>query len=187
MPPGWKRGILMKKLSLMVLALGAVAASQAVVFEMEPNNGIASANSFGRMTPAPFADLGIGSLSAGDVDYYAVMLYAGESLNASVTQVPVVPSTLDSLLGLFDSAGNLIESDDDDGPGFVSSINRDITVTGMYYLAVSGFGDGDFNGSGHTESANYFLTVSAVPVPEPATMTALGLGIAALIRKRKQK
>ncbi len=176
----------MQKTILILMALGAVAAAQAVVFEIESNNTTATANSFGRMTPAPFADLGIGRVTPGDVDFYSVMLFAGESLNVSVTQVPVNPATFDSYLGLFDGGGTLIEADDDDGPGLVSSITFDVLSTGTYFLGVTGFGDSNFDGIGHSETANYFLTVSAVPVPEPATMTALGLGIVAVLKRRKK-
>lgn len=170
--------------SLLVVAAMA-AASQAVLFESEPNDNLASADAFTRAAPGPWADLAVANLFAGDVDYYSLQLYAGDTVTLSVTAVPF-SSSFDTYMGFFDPSGTLLEADDDDGVALTSSIQRDITVTGVYYIALTGFGDPDFNGSGHTEAANYYLTASVAPVPEPATMTALGLGAIALIRRRKR-
>lgn len=93
-----------------------------------------------------------------DVDYYRVPLNAGDTLLAEI----VTGSSLDSLLGLFDPSGStLVAVDDDGGTGFLSRIVYNVPTSGVYYLAVTTFGDTDFTGDG-TSGGRYVLQVDTV-------------------------
>ena len=94
----------------------------------------------------------------------------------------------DTELGLYDSAGNLIDDDDDGGAGLYSSITATLDI-GTYYIAVGEFNTvfGDFfsatgNGQfGDTEGGDYWINI----IPEPGTALLLGLGVVGLIRRRR--
>jgi len=79
----------------------------------------------------------------GDVDYFRFSAEAGTVLVAEI-----VSGQLDSLIGLFDSAGNLIAVDDDGGAGVLSRIVFPISDSGDYALAVGVWPDFDFDGVG---------------------------------------
>lgn len=72
------------------------------------------------------------------------------------------PSSADTLLGLFDSSGALLESDDDGAGGVLSQIEGIVPVGGMLTFAVSGVGDDGFTGS-HTEDGSYELRLQIQP------------------------
>ena len=93
----------------------------------------------------------------GDVDYYRFTLKAGTTLTAEI-----VGGGFDTVLGLFDSAGVLIEADDDDGVGLFSKIVRPITTDGVYYIAISAFADFDFDGDGGS-GGRYVIDLKANP------------------------
>lgn len=171
---------------ILISSLAVLSAmSQAVMFESEPNDTIATADMILRGGPGPMSEVAIASLAVGpgDVDFYAIRLEAGETLTAITTPLDGATfTTPDTIMALFDSSGE-IRFNDDAGNGFGSAFRHNITTTGLYWIGVSGFGDRDFTGGDHLEAGNYTLTVSVVP--EPATMTALALGAAALLRRRR--
>jgi hypothetical protein len=90
----------------------------------------------------------------GDVDYFRFAASAGDILIAEV-----VSGRLDSLIGLFDSAGNLIALDDDGGTGLLSKIQILLPADGDYVLAVTTFADFGFVGTG-TSGGRYVLDLS---------------------------
>jgi hypothetical protein len=47
---------------------------------------------------------------------------------------------LDTFVGLYDSLGTLIASDDDSGSGLDSSLSYDVQAAGEYYAVVRGYG-----------------------------------------------
>ena len=111
-----------------------------------------------------------GSLDAHDVDAYAFSLSAGQLLLAALFEDPAGEKN-DTQLGLFSgTAPPPVTSDDDAGPGFFSRLAFSVTSTGTQRIAVSGFGDANWNGS-HQEAANglvpYKLVVAAVSNPPP--------------------
>lgn len=122
----------------------------------EPNNSLNKA----RKVKLPFDTTAIQRYSeieptGGDVDYYRFNANAGQSLIAEV-----IGGTLDTVLGVFDEYGNLIEFDDDGGAGLLSKAVVELPVTGEYTLAVSTFPDFDFDGNG-ASGGRYVLDVFA--------------------------
>jgi hypothetical protein len=85
--------------------------------------------------------------AGGDVDYFKVKnLRAGKTLI-----VDLLSGQFDSVLGIFDSAGNQLAVDDDGGLGLLSRIEFVIPADGTYFIAVSAFDDFDFTGDGNTD------------------------------------
>lgn len=120
-----------------------------------------------------------GALVAGDVDYYSFTARAGDIV--TVESASLIGG-FDTLLALFSDTATLVFFDDDDSVGVQSALYFLAPYSGTYTIAVSGFGDSDFNGSGHTEEGNYALVVS-VPAPGAAAM----LGLAGLIGLRRRR
>jgi len=79
----------------------------------------------------------------GDVDYFSFNATAGQTLVAEI-----VTSSADTVLGLFDTTGNLIATDDDGGAGTLSRLVTEAPTDGRFFIAVSAFPDLDFSGDG---------------------------------------
>jgi len=125
-----------------------------------------------------------GSLAPGDLDFYGFSARAGSLLTFSVADTtPGDGFDNDSILGLFDSGGTMIDFDDDDGPGFLSGLHFIVPSDGTYYIAVSGFGDDGFTGD-HGEAFDYVLTATGY-VPAPTSAALLGLGGLLATRRRR--
>lgn len=154
--------------------------------EIEPNNTFSTAQLIARSLFALTGSVAIsGSVSPGDVDYFELPLLAGDFIAAQLVIVPG-PQGNSSVLGMFDPGANLVAYDLF-APNVLAGL---VPSTGGWRVAVSGFPDvgspflGDdgipFNGT-HTQSFNYLLTLSLIPVPEPGGLLALGTGIAGLL------
>lgn len=123
----------------------------------EPNDSYARA----RRIKLPFDSIPIPKFTeiepvGADVDYYRFRVSEGTTLVAEI-----VSGQLDSLIGLFDPAGNLIALDDDGGTGLLSQLIVPIPLTGEYTLAVSTFADFDFSGDGFS-GGRYVLDLFTV-------------------------
>lgn len=115
-------------------------------------------------------------------------------LNIS-TDANFAPSSADTELGIYDSAGNFIATDDDDGAGLLSLLahgnggaDGDLAA-GTYYIAAGGFnttfGATGFNvTSTSSRTGKMFLTIDS-NVPEPTSMALLALGAVAALRRRR--
>jgi hypothetical protein len=91
-----------------------------------------------------------------DVDYYRFRAEANTTLTAEI-----ISAEFDSLIGLFDEDGNLLDFDDDGGAGLLSKLVYPILEKGEYILAVTAFADFDFDGDGFSGGC-YVLDVFAV-------------------------
>jgi len=81
--------------------------------------------------------------TGGDIDWFRFQATGGNTLVAEV-----VTGQLDSLIALFDGAGNLVDADDDGGAGLLSKIVAPLAADGTYYLAVTTFPDTGLTGAG---------------------------------------
>ncbi|HEX2474630.1 MAG TPA: hypothetical protein VHK01_07790, partial [Lacipirellulaceae bacterium] len=152
------------------------------------------------------AQVGIGELLAGDVDFYRLNLREGQFLSAMTAPLGDMPNSFrspDTMLGLFEENGTpLIVGDDagDDSESpihpslasdspyvtdengfpelFGSGIRALIPADGVYYLGVTGYPDDDFVGD-HNEVGRYAMLIGvAAEIPEPTTLTAIVVCIA---------
>jgi hypothetical protein len=171
----------LRAFGLSPLVAAAVAASAlAAVTETEPNGSLNAAQAVGApLLAAAFPPAGAGALvsaelAAGDVDYFAVDLAAGEFFSAAVA-TDDEGALADPALALFDPGGVRVLVDDDAGPGFLPALRRRVAQSGTWTIGVTGFGDADFDGAGHAEAFDYRLVLSVTteppnfPEPDPDT------------------
>ena len=98
--------------------------------------------------------------AAGDRDWVAVTLTAGEIYQISLTGVTLS----DPYLYVYDSAGVLVAANDDFGGSPDSGLTYTATTTGTYYVAAAAYGDG---GSG-----TYSMEVQVAAPADLATLAA---------------
>ena len=107
-----------------------------------------------------------------DVDLFALNLSAGDRVTVDVaTQLRSSP--LNSVVRVFDSAGNEIAFNDDFPGGFDSTVQFIVPTTGTFFVGVSSFGNEAYNpnstaGRGGLTSGDFDLTISLNFIP-PST------------------
>lgn len=95
-----------------------------------------------------------------DVDFFTFSgLTPGESFTAETRSVPDA-NLIDTVLGLFDEFGNLIDSADEGGEFNYSLLTGVVPDSGEITLAVSGFGDEEFFEGFHPFLGEYELVVT---------------------------
>ncbi len=97
------------------------------------------ANSFGAIqTSASIGDgpHGFAASGSGDYDFYSIDLAAGQTVTADTD----VFADFDSVLVVYDAAGDIVAANDDDGVSFASRLSFTPADTGTYYVMVTGFG-----------------------------------------------
>lgn len=156
---------------LMAFATAAAAA----VPEVEPNDSALTAQDVTGAIPlsASFPPDGggvllTGALAPGDVDYFSFAVQAGEFISVEVASGES-GEFHDSLVRL-EGAGFSV-SDDDDGAGFLSALGYRAPASETLTVAVSGFGDSDFDGIGNDEAFAYRLVLSVTTQPPSRTET----------------
>ena len=179
-----QKNLLIATAGLLVVG-GAAQAANLPLMEMEPNDTIDTAN-FIDSSNLTNGGLAIdGTLGQNDVDFFSFEFQAGDFVTFSVFDfTPEDGFDNDSFLGIFNPDGSLLDTDDDDGPGFLSSYAFFVPADGIYSFAVTGFGDLDFVGD-HEENFDYKVVVGYNPIPGPAAAALFGLaGLAGRRRRR---
>ena len=138
---------------LAIAACGALAVASALVAVPAGSKDAGRFGGFGRVIA--------GALAPGEVRRHRVYLREGELLTASLRDTRGAYFR-DPLLGVFapSSATQPVAVDDDGGPGFLPRLALRAAESGWFTLAVTGFGDDDFDGSGHREHLRYRLVVA---------------------------
>ncbi len=81
---------------------------------------------------------GSGRSGTGDFDFYSVDLAAGQSVTVDTD----VTEPMDSVLVVYDAAGEVVAANDDDGETLASRLTYTPTEAGTFFVMVSGFGSG---------------------------------------------
>lgn len=168
--------------ALSALALTAGVANADAIVEVEPNDSIGTAQFINPASYPANAFAFDGTLTPGDVDYITITIPDAIALTALTVSVPPDFASVDTILGVFDSVGTLIASDDDSGPGDFSFLEVQLTP-GTYYLGITGAPDTLFTGD-HSVTGGYKLIVGFNVIPAPGALALLGIG--ALARRRRR-
>jgi hypothetical protein len=92
-----------------------------------------------------------------DIDFFKFKAKAGQIL-----MVETLTGRLDTLIGLFDSAGTLLAIDDDFGDGALSRLAIIAPADGDYIVGVTQWPDFGFTGAGSGQTGRYVLGVQAL-------------------------
>jgi len=135
--------------------------------EQEPNNGPAFPLVLGLRMGGPM--IGMGALTAGDVDYYAVDMKKGEVLGAVTTPVENFPTTIDvpdTVMDVIDTNGAAVLVTNDDagsdqtGTARGSAVRYRAVADGRYFLRVRGF---------NASAAGKYALTAVLLAPPPGT------------------
>ena len=161
-------------LLVQLAALPALARTQSLVQEFEPNNTVQTANA------AALGDRVVGVINpSGDRDVWSVDLVAGQFLSLDV-DAKVTGSLLDPTITLLAPDGVTLVAFNDDFDGFDSRISFRIRESGRYYFVIRAFGDGGSPGSTYAVAVGT-VTCGAVgterePNGTAATATPIAIG-----------
>ena len=121
-----------------------------------------------------FYDVQLNNAFPNDVDFYRFTgLPAGAAYMAETLESGF--DFIDTVLGLFDDLGNLIDSDDDGGQFGYSKLSGVVPASGEVVLAVSGFGDIDFFDGAHPYRGEYQLDLTLLDEAIPGDYSGNGL------------
>jgi len=93
----------------------------------------------------------------GDVDFFKFRAKAGE-----IIMVETLTGRLDTLIGIFDTAGNLLATDDDSGDATLSRVAIFAPSDGDYVVGVTQWPDFGFTGAGLGQTGRYVLGIQAI-------------------------
>jgi hypothetical protein len=180
-----------KIMSLSLAACATVASAGTFFSEVEDNNTLALANDIGTFS-FPGGSVAIdGTLTEGDVDWFAFSLTDAASLSFFAA---FSAGDGDGVMQLVTGAGDVIAFDDDSGVGLMPAIQVADLAAGDYFIGFSGFGDVDSgsvdsdelaDGIGHDEDFGYKLSIGFSIVPAPGSLALLGLGGVVMTRRRR--
>ncbi|MEO1129957.1 MAG: PEP-CTERM sorting domain-containing protein [Planctomycetota bacterium] len=172
-----------------IAALVSVAgAAQGSFIDSDPHNDTpAGAHFLGNFVDGD-SDVLMAALMPHDIDWFKI--YVGDDSSGFLTTItfPLTDPRYapDTVLGVFDESMAMVNHNND-ANGAGSAVRVDNIEPGIYYLAVTGLGDDDWNGLGHIEHGMYALTLSYVEVPTPGSLALAGLGGGVLAVRRRRR
>jgi subtilisin family serine protease len=90
--------------------------------------------------------IGDGSFGSRDIDFYGAQLEAGKTYTIDINARSLAtPSTLDSVLRIFDASGRQMARNDDFNRSHDSFLRFTPKTTGTYYVGVSGYRNSSYN------------------------------------------
>jgi hypothetical protein len=143
-------------------------------------------------TPVTLGGSVTGTLAAGQVKWYSFTLAAPTAVSFD-TEGTTLSGTNDTELFLYNSAGALLGTDDDDGTDNLSILNSgdELPATlaaGTYYLGFGAFNTTGAAGFGltsaSTQTGSFVVHGITAAVPEPMSLAALSMG-GLLMRRRR--
>jgi len=134
----------------------------------ENNNSIGLADQTGILageTDAIRTTVGFNAVGGNpDVDFFRISSLTGQQLNITADGI----NGFDTFIEVFNSDGELVAFDDDDGPGLSSDLDFTVPADGDYFVAVRRFGV-DINNpfdpndnTGNTTNGSAILTISQI-------------------------
>ncbi|TDO46314.1 pre-peptidase [Kribbella sp. VKM Ac-2527] len=133
----------------------------------------------GQLGDGPHGTLGD---KTGDFDFYKLTGTAGHTLTVNTDGSLASTNTV---VGVYNAAGELLASDDDSGAGLLSKLVYTVPATGDYYVVVAGKSPaGDFSadpnnsGSGHgsADTGTYQVLIAAAPLDKDLYAVQLAKG-----------
>jgi hypothetical protein len=90
--------------------------------------------------------IGDGSFGSRDIDFYGAQLEAGKTYTIDINARSLAtPSSLDSVLRIFDANGRQLARNDDFNRSHDSFLRFTPKTTGTYYVGVSGYRNSSYN------------------------------------------
>jgi len=124
-------------------------------------------------------------------DFYSFIADANNRINITVLTPFGPENETDPVLGLFNSEGELLVTDDDSHVAFGldSYISYFISETNIYTIAISGYDDYNFDGIGDLGpiDTDFLYTIDITAVPVPATAWLFGSALISLVGGFRQK
>lgn len=131
---------------------GLLTSIDAQVTQVEPNDSISTATPSTLVAGEAGGILSIGNNgdgpygpttgnSTGDFDFFSVEANAGQTILFDINS-NINGTSVDSLIGIYNSAGALVASNDDDGVSRDSFIRFTVPANGTYYLVVGNWTPG---------------------------------------------
>jgi subtilisin family serine protease len=120
--------------------------------------------------------IGDGKNGLRDIDMYWVELGKGKILSVDI-DARSIGSGLDTVVRIFDSAGNELASNDDYGMAADSFLSYEAPADGRYFIGISSFGNSNYSpkvagsGSPGRTTGEFAMTVTGDPTPPPMPLT----------------
>ena len=183
----------MKVLATTLCVLAAAGTANASFSDLEDNNTIGASNFIGSFGGGDFNEIGTGTISEGDVDWFSFTITNIATIQFDQLASADFNTTASLQLVDSDMSTILASGQDTVSPLGIQAVTL---AAGTYYVGVTGgvsdyasvVLDGSGMGAAHTDSFGYKLVIGAsvVPVP-PAAFAGLALLVPMGVKRRMNR